>query len=150
DVEPAPGKKSFHLRGDTRSVFTQIGNVFNVTVRFDPAVPSRPLRFDLDDVDFYTAMRVAGIMTRTFWAPVSKNEIIVASDTQELRRQYERMSMRSFYIGNAVAPSDVTDIVNALRNIFDVKMVNVEAGKNTITLRAPRATVEAAASFIDN
>jgi general secretion pathway protein D len=150
DVEPAPGKKSIHVRGDTRSVYTQIGSVFNVTVRFDAAVPSRPMRFDLDDVDFYTAMSVAGKMSRTFWAPVSKNEIIVATDTQELRRQYERMSMRSFYIGNAVAPSDVTDIVNALRNIFDVKLVNVEAGKNTITLRAPRATVEAAASFIDN
>jgi general secretion pathway protein D len=150
DVEPAPGKKSIHVRGDTRSVYTQIGTLFNIVVRFDAAVASRPMRFDLDDVDFYTAMAVAGKMSKTFWAPVSKNEIIVATDTQEMRRTYERMSMRSFYIGNATTPSEVTDIVNALRNIFDVKLVNVEAGKNTITLRAPRATVEAAASFIEN
>jgi general secretion pathway protein D len=150
DVEPAPGKKSIHVRGDTRSVYTQIGALFNVTVRFDSAVASKPIRFDLDDVDFYTAMAVAGMMSKTFWAPVSKNEIIVATDTQEMRRTYERMSMRSFYIGNATAPSDVSDIVNALRNIFDIKLINVEPGKNTITLRAPRATVEAAASFIEN
>lgn len=151
DVEPAPGKKSIHIRsGDTRSVYTQLGTLFNVTVRFDTAVNSRQLRVDVDDVDFYTAMAVVGKLSRTFWAPVSKNEIMVAMDTPEMRRQYERMSMRTFYIGNATAPSDVTDIVNALRNIFDVKLVSVEAGKNTITLRAPRGTVEAAASFIDN
>jgi general secretion pathway protein D len=150
DVEPAPGKRSIHVRGDTRSVYTQIGTVFNVTVRFDPAVATRTLRFDLDDVDFYTAMAVAGKMSRTFWTPVSKSEVIVATENQEKRREYERMSMRTFYIGNATSATDVTDIVNALRNIFEVKLVNVEAGKNTITLRAPRATVEAAASFIDN
>jgi general secretion pathway protein D len=150
DVEPAPGKKSIHVRGDTRTVYTQIGSVFNVIVRFDQAVATRSMRLDLDDVGFYTAMAVAGKMSRTFWAPISKNEVIVAAESQEMRRQYERMSMRTFYIDNAIAAADVTDIVNALRNIFDVKLVNVEASKNTITLRAPRATVEAAASFIDN
>lgn len=151
DVEPGPGKKSIHIRsGDTRSVYTQLGALFNVTIRFDNAVTPRQLRVDLDDVDFYTAMAVVGKLSKTFWAPVSKNEIIVAMETPEMRRQYERMSMRTFYIGNAIAASDVSDIVNALRNIFDVKLINVEPGKNTITLRAPRATVEAAASFIDN
>lgn len=150
DVKPAPGKKSIHARGDTRTVYTQIANAFNVTVRFDQSLTSRTMRFDLDDVDFYTAMTLAGRMSRTFWAPVSKSEIVVATDTQDMRRQYERMSMRTFYIGNATSPSDVTDVLNVLRNIFDVKLVNVEAGKNTITLRAPRATVEAATSFIEN
>jgi general secretion pathway protein D len=150
EVEPALGTRSIHVRGDTRSVYTQIGNAFNVIVRFDQAMPSRTLRFDLDDVDFYTAMHIAAKMSRTFWSPISKNEVMVAADTQDMRRQYERMSMRTFYIGNATSATDVTDIVNALRNIFDVKLVNVEAGQNTITLRAPRATVDAAAAFIDN
>ncbi|HEY6273921.1 MAG TPA: hypothetical protein VIX19_18220 [Terriglobales bacterium] len=150
DVEPALGTRSIHVRGDTRSLYTQIGSAFNVIVRFDQAVPSRTLRFDLDDVDFYAAMHIAAKMTRTFWSPISKNEVIVAADTQEMRRQYERMSMRTFYIGNATSATDITDIVNALRNIFDVKLLTVEAGQSTITLRAPRATVDAAAAFIDN
>jgi len=151
EVEPAPGKKSFHLRStDTRSLFTQIGSVFNVTVRFDQAVQSKPLRFDVDDVDFYQAMAIAQKMTHTFWSPISKNEMMVAMDTQEMRRQYERLSMRTLYIGNATAASDVSDIVNALRNIFDVKLISVEAGSNTITLRAPRGIVDAATAFVEN
>lgn len=150
DLEPAAGKSSIHVRGDTRSVYAQIGQAFNIYVQFDPGMNSRMLRFDLDDVDFYTAMALAGTMTKTFWSPVSSHEVMVATDTQEMRRQYERVSLRTFYLGNATSAGDLTDMVNVLRNIFDVKLVSVEAGHNTITVRAPRATVEAAASFIDN
>lgn len=150
DLEPAAGKKSFHLRGDTRSVYSQICTAFGVSSQFDQGLAARTLRFDVDDVDFYTAMSVLGKMTRSFWSPIAKHDLMVAMDNQDMRRQYERMSMRTFYIGNATAATDVTDILNALRNIFDVKLVSVEATHNTITLRAPRAVVEAAASFIEN
>lgn len=150
ELAPARAKGNIHVRGDTRTVYTEIGRAFNVSVQFDQALSVRPMRFDLDDVDFYTAMRLAGKMSRTFWAPVSSHEVIVAADTQELRRQYERLSMRTFYLGNATSASDLTDVVNVLRSIFDVKIVSVEASRNTITVKAPRETVEAAASFIDN
>ncbi|HEY6308253.1 MAG TPA: hypothetical protein VI488_17545 [Candidatus Angelobacter sp.] len=150
DVAPANGKKSIHARGDTRSVFTQIGQAFNISVQFDQALPSRTLRFDLDDVDFYTAMELAGKMTRTFWTPVSAHEIIVAGDTQDMRRQYERLSLRTFYLGNATSAAELTDLANVLRNIFEIRIVNVEAAQKAITVRAPRKTVEAAALFLEN
>jgi Flp pilus assembly secretin CpaC len=149
-LAPASGRKSIHARGDTRSVYSQIGQAFNVSVQFDQGVNARTLRFDLDEVDFYTAMRLAGKMTRTFWAPVSSHEIIVAQDTPEMRRQYERLTVRTFYLGNATTATDLTDLANVLRNIFEMKMVNVETNHNAITVRAPRETVDAAATFVDN
>src|SRR5499433_3932288 len=97
DLVPSSGKASIHLRGDTRSLYAQIGQVFKVTFQFDQGINSRPVRFDLDDVDFYTAIRLAGQMTKTFWSPISRTEAIVATDTQEMRRTYERMSLRTFY-----------------------------------------------------
>ncbi len=150
NLAPASGKKSIHVRGDTRAVYNQIGQAFNVSVRFDEGVNTRSLRFDLDDVDFYTAMSLAGRMSKTFWAPVTSHELIVANDTQDMRRQYERLSLRTFYLGNAVAATDVTDMANVLRNIFEMKIVNVEPSQNAITVRAPREAVDAAAIFIDN
>src|SRR5215813_12768854 len=150
DLVPSSGKASIHVRGDTRALYTQIGQVFKVTFQFDQAMNSRPVRFDLDDVDFYTAIRLAGQMTKTFWSPISRTEAIVANDTQEMRRLYERMSLRTFYIGNALSATDLTDVVNILRTIFEVNLVSVEPNHNTITIKAPRETVEAAASFIEN
>lgn len=149
-LEPKPGKANIHVHGDARALYSQIGTAFGVTMQFDQGLNSRPIQFDLDDVDFYTAAALAGKMTKTFWAPVTQHEAIVANDTQELRRQYERMSLRTFYIGNATSPADLTDVANVLRNIFEITLVSVEPGHNTITVRAPRATVEAAEDVIEN
>ncbi len=150
NLVPAPGKKSFHVQGDTRTLYTQIGTAFGIFMQFDQGLPGRSLRFDLDNVDFYTAMEIAGKMTKTFWAPVTGHEAMVAGDTPEMRKQYERMTLRTFYVGNASTPTDMTDLVNVLRVILDIKLVSVEPGKNTITVRAPREQVEAAASLLDN
>src|SRR5258707_1499780 len=150
NLQPAPGKKSFHLQGDTRQLYVQIGAAFGVTMQFDQNLNSRNLRFDLDNVDFYTVMDLAGKMTKTFWAPVASHEAIIASDTLEMRKQYERMALRTFYVGNVAAQTDLNDLVNVLRNIFDMKLVSIQPGRNAITVRAPREQVEAASSLIDN
>ncbi len=150
DLQPAPGKKSFHMQGDTRQLYTQIGTAFGIFMQFDQSLNSRILRFDLDDVDFYTVMGLAGKMTKTFWSPVASHEAMVASDTQENRKQYERMALRTFYVGNVSSQTDLNDLVNVMRNIFDMKLVSIQPGKNTITVRAPREQVEAAAMLLDN
>src|SRR5579871_3782405 len=150
DLQPAPGKKNFHIQGDTRQLFTQIGTAFGITMMFDQNLPSRSLRFDLENVDFYTVMYIAGKMTKTFWSPLSSNEAMIASDTPHMRQQYERMALRTFYVGNLSTQTDLNDLVNVMRNIFDMKLVTVQPAKNTITVRAPREQVEAVASLLDN
>ena len=150
DLAPSPGPASIHMRGDTRSVYAQVGKLFGITFRFDDALASRQLRLDLDNVDFYTATQLIGKMSKTFWVPVSRQEAIVATDTPELRRQYERQSVRTFYVGYATTVAELNDIANILRNIFEMTVVAVSPTHNTITVKAPRASVEAAAGLIDN
>ena len=150
DLQPGPGKKNFHIQGDTRQLFTQIGTAFGITMMFDQNLTSRSLRFDLENVDFYTVMYIAGKMTKSFWSPISSNEAMIASDTPDMRKQYERMALRTFYVGNVSTQTDLNDLVNVMRNIFDMKLVTVQPAKNTITVRAPREQVEAVASLLDN
>ena len=150
NLEPAPGRKNFHFQGDTRQLYTQIGAAFGVFMEFDSNLTSRVIRFDLDNVDFYTATELAGKMTKSFWSPISNNTAMVASDTPETRKQYERMALRTFYVGNVSAQTDLNDLVNVMRTIFDIKLVSIQPGQNTITVRAPREQVEAAASMLDN
>lgn len=150
DLQPSPAKKSFHMQGDTRQLYNQIGTAFGINIAFDQALTTKSLSFNLDNVDFYTAIGLAGKMTKTFWAPIAGHDVIVANDTQELRKQYERLSLRTFYVGNAVSPTELQDIANVIRNIFDLRQVGIEPGKNTITVRGPRDQVEVASSLIDN
>jgi general secretion pathway protein D len=150
NLEPAPGRKSFHLQGDTRQIYTQIGAAFGVSMQFDQNLTSRIIHFDLDNVDFYTATQVAGMMTKAFWAPISRHEAMVATDTVETRKQYERLALRTFYVGNVSSQTDLNDLVNVMRTIFDMKLVSIQPSQNTITVRAPREQVEAVASLLDN
>ncbi|HEY7402128.1 MAG TPA: type II and III secretion system protein [Candidatus Angelobacter sp.] len=150
NLEPAPGKKNFHLQGDTRQIYNQIGTAFGINMSFDQSLNTRVLRFDIDNVDFYTVTALLGKMTKTFWAPIAKHDAMVANDTQEMRKIYERMALRTFYVSNAVAPTELQDLANVLRNIFDLRLVALEPGKNTITVRGPHAQVEVAASLLEN
>jgi type II secretory pathway component GspD/PulD (secretin) len=150
NLQPAPGKKSFHLQGDTRQIYNQIGTAFGINMSFDQTLNTRVLRFDIDNVDFYTVTALLGKMTKTFWAPIASRDAMVANDTQEMRKTYERMALRTFYVNNAVAPTELQDLANVLRNIFDLRLVALEPGKNTITVRGPHAEVEVAASLLEN
>ena len=150
NLQPKPGKKDLHLQGNARMVYAQIGKAFGIVMEFDQALSSRPTRFDLHDVDFYTATAIAAKMFKTFWAPISNDEVIVARDTLAKRRAYERMSVRTFYVNNAALAKDLNDLVNLMRVVFEAKYVSVHKAKNTITIRAPREKVEAIASLVDN
>lgn len=150
NLQPQPGRKNFHLQGDTRQLYTQIGAAFGVSMQFDQNLTSRVLRFDLDNVDFYTATDLAGKMTKSFWSPISSHDAMVASDTVETRKQYERLALRTFYVGNVSAQTDLNDLVNVMRTVLDMKLVSIQPSQNTITVRAPRAQVEEAASLLDN
>jgi hypothetical protein len=150
NLQPQPGRKNFHLQGDTRQLYTQIGAAFGVSMEFDQNLTSRVIRFDLDNVDFYTATDLAGKMTKSFWSPISSNAAMVATDTVETRKQYERLALRTFYVSNVSAQTDLNDLVNVMRTIFDMKLISIQPSQNTITVRAPREQVEAAASMLDN
>jgi general secretion pathway protein D len=150
NLTPQPGKRTLHLSGDTRSVYTQLGKIFGITFQFDTNFITRRMQFDVDNVDFFFAAQLLGKMTKTFWSPLTAEDALVANDTQENRTAYERMSMRSFYVSGISSPNDLNDIANVLRTILDIRFVIVEPSKNVISVRAPREKVAIASSLLDS
>jgi len=148
DLQPRPGPADFHYRGDSRGLYEMIARSFGVKASFDQSFTARAARFDVGQVTFAKAMELAGMVSKTFWVPLSEGEFLVAADNAEVRRQLERMSLRSFYV-SAASPQELNDIVGTLRGVFDIKLVNPNPGKNLITVRAPRATLDAATQFLE-
>jgi general secretion pathway protein D len=141
--------QSFHFRGDSRQLLTQVANAYGVTVTMDDTVVSRPVRFDVDDVGFYQAMQLAGAVTKTFWAPLQEKQAIVAADSAENRRLYDRMGLRTFYVPDAGSQQELQDIVNVLRTVFEIKFVSSNTQKGTITVRAPINVLDPASRFLE-
>jgi general secretion pathway protein D len=104
--------------------------------------------FNIDDVDFYKAMQTAGQVTKTFWTPLSNKQVLVAADTPENRRQFERMAMRTFYVPGATTPTALNDVMNLLRNLFEIRFVTPNAAASTLVVRAPQNQLDAATQFL--
>ena len=149
-VIPDQARLDFHYNGDSRGLLTQVAGGYHVIVQMDDSVVSRPVRFDITDVDFDTAMSAAGAVTHTFWTPMGPKQVMLAADTPDNHHQYDRMAMRTFYIPGISSITDLTNVTSVLRNIFEIKSISQDAHSGTLTLRAPQKILDAASEFIEH
>jgi len=143
-VVPRNIRQNFHVKGDARTVYAAIGNAFGVAFQFDDPIELEPVRFDLEDADFYTAAKWAGFATKTFWVPLSPHQALVAADNPTNHQELDRMSARTFYIPDVVGAQDLADVANLLRTMFSLHTVSQSAADNSISVRGPRAMLDAA------
>lgn len=148
-LRPKNLRHDFHFKGMSRNLLEQIASTFGIKVLFDDSVLNRQIRMDIEDVDFFTALQEAAKMAHVFWVPASSDQMMLFNDTPALRREFEQMAARTFYINNATSPQDVNDVVNLLRTIFDIRFVAAQPGNSSVVVRAPAATLEAAARVVE-
>jgi len=148
-VTPEPVLADFHYHGDGRALLSQVAAAYGVTATIDDSVVSRQVRFDIQQVDFYTAMRAACSVTRSFWTALEDMQILVALDSPENHRQFDRMAMRTFYLPGVTTPQELNDLVNLLRNLFEIRFVNPNQRSSMIAVRAPERVLDAATKFIE-
>ena len=148
ELAPAAGRKDFHFRGDARGLIQQIARAFGVKAVFDDSAPSRPLRFDLEEADFSTAMRLATQMSKAFWTPLSSTEMLVAADNAENRRNFERMTLRTFYLQQSASPKELTELAGLLRTLFEVRFLAIQPEARSLQVRAPQLVMDAVTRFL--
>ncbi len=148
-LQPQPGPRELHLRGDTQSVVTQTLKAFGIDVVLDPAVISRPLRFDIGDADFATVLAALEHATHTFVVPEGPRAAHVFPDTNEARRDREPLILETFYLSDTISTQEMNDIVSAFRVLFDVRFMTPAPQQHAITVRAPRRIVDAAAEWLE-
>ncbi len=150
-LQPSLNFASFHFRGDSRELLSQIAQAYSVSAQVEDSVQSRRVTFDIDNIDFYKAMLLAGTLTKSFWSPLDEKHLLVAADTPDNRRQYERLAMRKFYVPSATTtPTALNDVMNLLRNLFEVRYVVPNAAAATLVVRAPQNTLDAATHFLES
>lgn len=146
-AKPIDGRHDIHYRGDSRGLITAAASSYGLSVVFDDSFPSRRVRFDLEDADFATAMQAASAATKSFTVALEDTVLFACADTPDNHRLFDRMGMRSFYV-SAGSPQDLNELVNSLRTLFEFKFVSLNAASSTITVRGPKAPLEAATQFL--
>jgi general secretion pathway protein D len=147
-LEPKNDRATFHYRGDVRGLFTQLAAAYGMMVQFDDSVPSRQVRFYVDDVDFFTALRLACEVSKTMWAPLDIHQLLVALDNPENHKQFDRMSLQTFSLPAHSTPQEVTDFVTTLRNVFELRFVTSGQAAGTVEIRAPERILKACGELL--
>jgi len=85
------------LTEDSKMIYETIGKLAGINVLFDPDYTSRRVKIELNNVSLQEALQIVALESRTFWRPVTKNTIFVASDTQQKRKEIEENVVRTFF-----------------------------------------------------
>jgi len=146
-VHPKDEQATFHYGGDVRGLFTELATAYGVAVQFDDSVPARNVRFYVDNVDFFTALDLACKVAKTMWTPLSDKQFLIAANTPDNRKQFERMSLATFAVPAANTPQQTTEVITALRNVCDFQKISTGQG-GTVEIRAPQTVLSACSKLI--
>ena len=146
--KPLDGPRDIHYRGDSKGLLTAIAASYGLSLLFDDDFPTRHVRFDLDNANFATAMRLASAVTKSFSVALEDRVLLAVADNAENHRIYDRMGMRSFSIPGGDSGQELNEIMTSLRMLFDLKFVSLNVASRTITLRGTEAALQAATQFL--
>lgn len=136
ELAPAQTRRSFHLHTNANDLLRQVLAAYGVTPALDNSVKNQSVRFDADDVDFNEAARMVKLVTKTFFVPLDPSRVLVAEDTKDNRIRYERLAVETVYFPG-LTPTEISDMGNVARNLFDAQQTTVSPGNSTLTVRAP-------------
>ncbi|PYX87012.1 MAG: hypothetical protein DMG67_20075 [Acidobacteria bacterium] len=149
-LRPSPQLRDIHFRGDSRAMMTQVAELYGLVPIFDENFTPLAVSLELHQASFEKALAAATPQAKVMWAALSDKEIFFANDTPDNRRQYEHMILRTFYVSNAGTPEAMNELVALLRTIYDIHYIVSDQAQSTITVRAPRRSLDAAADFISS
>jgi general secretion pathway protein D len=135
---------------DSKVEYETIGKLAGINVLFDPDYTSRRLTLKLQKVSLQEALDILALESRTFWRPVTPNTIFVAQDTQAKRRELEQNVVKTFYLGNVSGPTDLQDIVNAIRTVLEVQRIQQIPSQSAIVIKGTPDQLALASKMIDD
>ena len=126
------------LTGDLKRAFESIAKISGINVIFDSDLGQKlttQVPVDLNNVTVIEALDLLALQTKTYWAVVNPNTIIVTNDNQQTRQFYEEQIIKTFYLGNTLATADLQEVLNTLRTLLDLRKVGVINSQNAIVIR---------------
>jgi len=148
-LEPSTGRATFHFTGDARELFTQLTAAYGMNAQFDDSLKARTVIFNIDNVDFLTALELACKVSKSMWVALGARQVLIAENNAENHKQYDRMVLETFVLPSNTSPSEMQELITTLKSILDLKFVTSGQPLGTIEVRGPQETVEACARLLN-
>ena len=128
---------TLHMVADTKVVYEAICKASGLNVIFDPEYKAQSVPVDLNSVSLPDALHIVGVLSGTFWKPVTSNTIFVAQNSRTKRTELDDLAVQTFYLTNVSQQADANEIMVAIRNMMDPSMkIYLVQSQNALVMRA--------------
>jgi general secretion pathway protein D len=131
-------------------VYRTIGQLAGINVLFDPDYTARQIKVELTGVTLEEALEISALESKTFWRPVTPNTIFVAQDNPAKRKELEQSVLKTFYLSNLSQPTELQDVVNAIRAVLDVQRVQQLLSQNALVVRGTPDQIALAEKLVED
>ena len=138
------------LTEDSKVIYQTIGQLAGINVLFDPDYTSRRIKVELNGVTLEEALEITALTSKTFWRPVTSNTIFVAQDNPAKRKELEQSVLKTFYLANLSQPTELQDVVNAIRAVLDVQRVQQLLSQNALVVRGTPDQIALAEKLVED
>src|SRR5216684_2432288 len=138
------------LTEDSKVIYETVGKLAGINVLFDPDYTSRRIKIELNGVSLEEALEIIAMESKTFWRPVTPNTIFVAADNPAKRKELEQSVIKTFYLTNLSQPTELQDVVNAMRTILEVSRIQQLPSQSAIVVRGTPDQIALAQKLIDD
>jgi general secretion pathway protein D len=126
---------TLHLTVNADAAYKTICKLAGINVIIDPDYRPQKITVDLTDVTLREALDMVRLQSKTFWRPVLRNTILVATESASKRKEVEQNVMRTFYLQNISTPADLQEAANVVRQMLDVTRVQLLAAQDALIVR---------------
>jgi general secretion pathway protein D len=150
ELQAKPGRMDLELRGDPRSLFTQVARAFGLETVFDPEYQSGGLvSFRLDGVDYREAIRALEAATGSFVVPISAHQVLVARDSPQKRADLEPVVSVEIPVPVAVVAQQAQEMVRGVQQALGLVRVAYDSTHSVVLVRDRLSRVRAAQEIIE-
>lgn len=119
-------------------VYQAWGRAVGVNVIFDPQLQDRRIFLELANVRAGQALDTLTRAAGHFATVLDEGTVLIAEDTPQMRRTYEKQVIRTFHLENL----PLADAMTMVRTLVGAKNVAVNEGLNSLVVRDTAAKVE--------
>ena len=150
-LKPFPGRRSFHLKGDIKTLYERVTQEFGYLLILDRDVvnaPASPLRFDIEDATYDDALHTLEAATNTFIVPISETTLLASLDTTQKRNELEPSAVQIFLIPERSSVQEAQEILMAIQQSLEIRRAVLDPVKRLILLRGPYSRVQVAGALL--
>jgi general secretion pathway protein D len=128
-----------------KKIYAALGAASGINIIYDPQLKDDKFTLDLRGMTFQKALETAMRQAGHFYKVIDEKTILIAQDTQQNRKEYEDLVIRTFFLSNG----DVKDVSAMVRSILDLRRLGTIPALNAIIIRDTADKVAVAERLIE-